>query len=66
MSKLLLILGVLLWLIAGSLFYFGIEIAESQSNPQELMTRVGEVSGVLIGVGFVMLIVSFLKRRRTA
>ncbi len=59
----LVIVGSVRILAAIGFFLFMLSIASQSTNPSELMSTVGSVCGVLIGVACTMLIVGFIGKK---
>jgi hypothetical protein len=58
------IVGFIL-IAAGAAFFFGMETtAPKSNNPVELMTTVGQVSGVVGAIGLVMIAFGLIGRRK--
>lgn len=58
------IVGFIL-ILAAAAFFFGMETtAPKSNNPVELMTTIGQVSGAVGAIGFVMIAVGLIGRRK--
>jgi hypothetical protein len=58
------IVGVVLILAAPTFFFYFLSIASKSNDPAALMQTVGQVSGVVGGIGLVMLVIGLVGRKR--
>ena len=60
----LVIVGAVLVLAAPAFFFFFLEMAPKSNNRAALLQTVGQVSGVVGGIGLVMLVIGLLGKKR--
>ena len=60
----LVIVGAVLMLAAPACFFYFLSIAQKSNDPTALMQTVGQVSGVVGGIGLVMAIIGLIGKKR--
>jgi hypothetical protein len=58
----LVITGIVMLVAAAGFFFYMMGMAPRSNDPQALMQTVGQVSGVVGGIGIVMLLVGLFKK----
>ena len=58
------IVGAVLVVLAAAFFLVMAAISPKSNDPAALMETVGQISGVLVGLGFVMMIVGLIGKRQ--
>jgi hypothetical protein len=59
----LVIVGVVLMLAAPAFFFFFLSMAPKSNDPAALMQTVGQVSGVVGAIGFIMLVFGLVGKK---
>ena len=59
----LIVVGLALVVLAGAFFFYMSSIASKSNDPKALMQIVGQVSGVVGGIGIVMSVVGLIGKK---
>jgi hypothetical protein len=62
-KKRLIVVGLVLVALAAAFFCYMLSIASKSNDPKALMQIVGQVSGVVAGIGIVMSIVGLIGKK---